>query len=40
MIHDWTLNKSKESEKFLASRDLVYYFTTTPPFTHTKQAPP
>lgn len=38
--YDWMLNKYREVQIILASRDLVYYITTTPLFTHTKQVPP
>ncbi|GEM_PF-2351498 len=36
---DWMLNKSKDLKIFLASPELVFYLTTTPPLTNTKQAP-
>lgn len=38
-LNDWSLNKITESDVFLAHQELVYYITTTPLFTHTKQAP-
>jgi len=36
---DWMLNKSKDLKIFLAKPELVFYLTTTPPLTNTKQAP-
>jgi hypothetical protein len=37
---DWTLNKGKKKQIVLASPESVYYLTTTPLTTNTKQAPP
>ncbi|HYQ22712.1 hypothetical protein [Stenotrophomonas sp.] len=37
--YDWMLNQSRELKIFLACPELVYYLTTTPPLTNTKQAP-
>jgi len=37
-LNDWLLNKITESDVFLAHQELVYYITTTPMFTYTKQA--
>jgi len=37
--NDWMLNKSRDLKIFLASPESVYYLTTTPPLTNTKQAP-
>jgi len=37
--NDWMLNKERKLKIFLASPELVFYLTTTPPLTNTKQAP-
>ena len=37
---DWMLNKNKKVEIVLASPESVYYLTTTPLLTNTKQDPP
>jgi len=36
--YDWMLNQSKDLKIFLACPETVYYLTTTPPLTNTKQA--